>query len=323
MSLDGVGGGGGERVLGPEVDLGVVGLSDVGGLGGALGKRDGSGTSIALIVGLARGSGGRVQAPLGLQGLVNLLGRGELEIAGLLGDDGALMLRLEPGDKLGLESAGLLGVQVAHLLRNIDKRGNGLVMALLGALLSNTASTADLNRELLTAGITNKLARLLLNITSGARRLIKGPALLGALAVAHLLERLVALLDSLIGGLLLESNLTALLKVLLTDLLLGSLKLCYISVVALLNILVGALQDGVLLDGGDGLLLLHAAEAGVRVSLAAAEVNASGDSTVGAGTTVKLAAPPGAGAVAAVASAPPAGAAPVAAVGVGEGGGQG
>ena len=48
-----------------------------------------------------------------------------------------------------------------------------------------------------------------------------------------------------------------------------------VGVVALLHVLVGALQDGLLLQAGHGLLLLHAAEPGVGVLLAAAEVNAS------------------------------------------------
>ena len=63
-----------------------------------------------LIVGLSRCGRSRIQAPLGLQRLLNLLGVAELEVAGLLGDDGALMLGLELGDELGLEPAGLLGV---------------------------------------------------------------------------------------------------------------------------------------------------------------------------------------------------------------------
>ena len=97
------------------------------------------------------------------------------------------MLGNKPGCKLCLETAGLLGVQVTLLLRNINQGGDGLVMTLLGAFLSDAASTANLNGKLLTASITfemfalilchcyniflvltNKLAGLLLNITSGA-----------------------------------------------------------------------------------------------------------------------------------------------------------
>ena len=42
---------------------------------------------------------------------------------------------------------------------------------------------------------------------------------------------------------------------------------------ALLHVLVGALQDGLLLQAGDGLLLLNTAEAGLGVLLTAAEVD--------------------------------------------------
>merc|ERR1719226_32489 len=113
------------------------------------------------IVGLAGGGLGGVQAPLGLQGLVNLLGVAELEVAGLLGDDGALVLGLQLGDELGLEPAGLLGVEVTHLLGDIQERGDNLVVALLRSGLADTASAADLNGELLALGVTNKLAGLL------------------------------------------------------------------------------------------------------------------------------------------------------------------
>ena len=81
-------------------------------------------------------------------------------------------------------------------------------------------------------------------------------------------------------GLLLEGDLAGLLKVLLTDLFLSRLELSDIGVVALLDILVRALKNGVLLQGGDGLLLLHAAQAGVGVGLAAAEVDAARDDVV-------------------------------------------
>ena len=87
---------------------------------------------------------------------------------------------------------------------------------------------------------------------------------------------LVALLHRLIEGLLLEGDLTALLKVLLADLLLGRLELGHIGEVALLGVLVGALQDGILLEGGHLLLLVDTAEASVGVILAGAEVNAAG-----------------------------------------------
>ena len=188
------------------------------------------------------------------------------------------MLRLELRDQLSLEAASLLGVEIADLLGDIKQRHNSLVMALLGALLSDTACTTDLNRELLATCVTNKLAGLLLYVPGRAGGLIDSPAFFGTLAVADLLQGLVALLHSLIECLLFEGDLAGLLKILLTHFLLGSFKLRHIGVVALLNILVGALKDGILGEGGDGLLLLDTAEAGLGVGLAAREVDSSLDS---------------------------------------------
>ncbi len=185
------------------------------------------------------------------------------------------MLGLQAGDQLSLEAASLLWVQVAHLLGDINQRGDALVVALLGTLISCAASTTDLNGQLLTAGVTNKLARLLLNVTGGTRGLIHGSALLRALTIADLGKRPVALLHTLFNSFLLERNLAGLLKVFFTDFLLGRRKLCDIGVVALLHVLVGTLQNGVLLKGSDSLNLLHTAESGVRVGLAATEVDAS------------------------------------------------
>ena len=88
----------------------------------------------SLRISLARRGGSRILAPLGLQGGIDLLRVGELQVAHLLGDDCALMLRFELRDQLCLELAGLLGVQVTHLLRNINKRNDCFIMALLGSL---------------------------------------------------------------------------------------------------------------------------------------------------------------------------------------------
>ena len=266
--------GGLEAAVEAAAVLGLGGLGLVDGEGLAVGA-NGLGAGGGLVVRLTGGRGRGVQAPLGLQGLLNLLGVAELEVAGLLGDDGALMLGLELGDELGLEPAGLLGVQVAHLLRDIKERHNGLVVALLGTLLGDAAGTADLNGELLATRVADKLAGLLLDVLGGARGLVDGPALLGSLAVANLFKGLVALLHGLIESLLLESDLAGLLEILLTHFLLGSLKLRHIGVVALFDVLVGALEDGILLESGDGLLLLNTAEAGLRICLAAREVNSS------------------------------------------------
>ena len=60
-----------------------------------------------------------------------------------------------------------------------------------------------------------------------------------------------------------------------THLFLAGGELGDVGVVALLDVLVGALQDGLLLQAGHCLLLLHAAQAGVGILLAAAEVNAA------------------------------------------------
>jgi len=70
----------------------------------------------------------------------------------------------------------------------------------------------------------------------------------------------------LLDGLLLESDLAGLLKVLLADLLLSRVELCDVSVVALFHVLVCALKDGVLLQSRDSLLSLDTAKTGVRVS---------------------------------------------------------
>ena len=125
--------------------------------------------SVALFILLTRLSWGGVQAPLGLKWLVNLLGLGKLEVADFLWDGGAFSNRVELGDKFGLEAAGLLGVKITSLLGNINEGGDDLIMALLFSFLSDATSTADLNRELLTLGVSNKLARLLLNVLGGAR----------------------------------------------------------------------------------------------------------------------------------------------------------
>ena len=235
---------------------------------------DGGTAGCRFIIGLIRSGRSGVETPPGLERLIDLLGLGELKVARLLWDDGAFGLRLEAGDQLGLQTAGLLGVQVTHLLRNINQRSELLVVALLRTLLGDTASTADLHRQLLAPGVSHKLAGLLLNVAGGAGGLVDGPALLRTLAVADLLERTVALLHGLLHSLLLEGDLTALLKVLLTNLFLSRRELSDIGVVALLHIPVVALQDGVSLQGLDILRRLDTAEAGLRISLTGREVDA-------------------------------------------------
>ena len=118
---------------------------------------------------------------------------------------------------------------------------------------------------------------MLLNVSGSTRRFIDGSTFLGSLSVADLFEGLVALLESLVDSLLLEGDLTGLLKVLFADFLLGGSELCDISVMTFLNVLVGTFQDGVLLDGLDGLLLFNTAQTGLGVIHTTSEVNSSLD----------------------------------------------
>ena len=98
-----------------------------------------SSTGIGFLIFLSGGRWGVIQAPLGLQRLVNGLGSRELEIARLLGNDGTLMLWLELGDKLGLEAASLLRVQVTLFLWHINERCDCLIMTLLRCFLCDTS----------------------------------------------------------------------------------------------------------------------------------------------------------------------------------------
>jgi len=194
---------------------------------------------IIFIIESSGGGRGRIQAPSSCQWLGHLSRLTKLQRTGLLGHNGALVFGLQLRHKLGDKAADLLGVQVTNFLGDINEGGDDLVVALFLALLKGTASSADLNRELFTGGVTDKLARLLLNILRGTRGFINSPTLFRALTVAHLLGGTVALAYCLIIGLLLEGDLALLLKVLLAHLLLGWGELCDVGVVALLNILVG------------------------------------------------------------------------------------
>ena len=98
--------------------------------------------------------------------------------------------------------------------------------------------------------------------------------------ITNLLQRLVALFHSFIEGLLLEGDLATLLKIFLTHFFLCRGELSNVCVMTLLNILVGAFQDWVLLERGHSLLSLHTAEAGVRVIDAAGEVDTPIDQSV-------------------------------------------
>ena len=151
-------------------------------------------------------------------------------------------------------------------------------MTFLSPFLEGASSSTDLNRKLLTASVSDKLARLLLNILGCAGRLVHRPALLLALSVAHLLCGSVALPHSLIEGLLLESDLTGLLKVLFANLLLTRGKLSDISVVTLFSVLVCTFKDGFLLQGCYLILLFDTTEASVLICLTTREVYTSLDS---------------------------------------------
>jgi len=197
--------------------------------------------SIGFIIGFTRGSFSWVKTPLGLEGLCHLLGCGELKNTSFLGDNCALVLGREAGDKLGLVPAGLLWVQVTNLFGNINNRGKDLVMAFLWSFFEGTSSPTNLNWKFLTPSISNELAWLFLDILGCAGRLIHSLANLFSLTVAHLLSWPVALSHCLVESLLLESDLTGLLKVFFTNLLLRRLEFCDISVVTLLGVLVSAL----------------------------------------------------------------------------------
>ena len=91
-------------------------------------------------------------------------------------------------------------------------------------LFQYTACATDLNWLFLTSSVTNETSFSVVNVLGCARRLIDGLTLVRALAIANLLYRPVALPHHLLHRLLLERDLALLLKVLLTELLLGGLE---------------------------------------------------------------------------------------------------
>jgi len=205
------------------------------------GSSDGISKSIGFVIGLSRSSWGVIKTPLGLEGDRDLLGLRKLEGAGLLGNDGALVLGLQLGDELRDVPTSLLWVQVADFLGNIHKRSENFVMTFFLSVGEDASSTADLHGKLLTGGVADKLSRLLLNILCRTGRLIHSATLLGSLTVALLDEWSVTLFHSLVESLLLERNRTLLLKILLADFLLRRSKKRNIGVVTLLCVLVGTL----------------------------------------------------------------------------------
>merc|ERR1719264_1239356 len=175
------------------------------------------------------------------------------------------------GDKL----ANLLWVEVAMLLGHVDERSKDLVVALFWTFFKGAASSTDLNREFLATGVSDELAWLLFDVLGRAGRFIDSLANLLSLTIAHLFRWPVALPHCLVEGLLLEGDGTGLLKGLVAHLLLGRGKLGDIGVVALLSVLVGALQDWVLLDGRHCLLLVNTAQPSFGILLTAAEVDST------------------------------------------------
>merc|ERR1719350_2652998 len=161
---------------------------------------------IVLIIRLSWSSRGGVQTPSGLQRFRHLPGLAELQVTGLLGNNGALMfgcqLRYESCNK----SAGFLRVEVTLFLRNINNRSNDFLMALFWPLLKGTTSSADLDRKLLTGGVSHELAGLLLHVLGLAGGLVHSPAFLGSLAVTNLLYRFVTFVYSLVESFLFEGD---------------------------------------------------------------------------------------------------------------------
>jgi len=148
-------------------------------------------------------------------------------------------------------------------------------MALFGSFICCAARSANLDGKLFTVGVTNKLTRLLLDVASGASTFVHSFALLGAIPVTNFLDGLVAFLDGLIESLLLEGDLTGLLKVLLADLLLCRIELCDVGVVALFQVLVRTLKDWIFLKRGHLFILFDATKPGLGIWLAPGKVNAT------------------------------------------------
>merc|ERR1719431_1819523 len=183
------------------------------------------------------------------------------------------MLGAQLRNQLGLNLADLLRVEVTVFLRDINKGSQNLLVARLISFCKDTSSTTDLHGKLLTAGVSNKLSRLLLHILSATRGLIDSLTHFLSLAITLLGHWPVTMVHCLIKGLLFESNGTLLLKGLFTNFLLTRFELSNIGVVALFCVLVGAHQDGLLFNSLNCLLLVHTAEACLWVFNTATEVH--------------------------------------------------
>ena len=167
-------------------------------------------------------------------------------LAGFLWHSSTLMLWTKFRHKFCCESAGFLWVEITNFFRHIHKGYSDLIMTLLSSLFIGASSPTDLYWKLLTSCFSHKLSWLFLHILCGTRWLIDSSALLRALAITDLFNRLIALFDCLIESLLFEGYRAELLKVLLTHLLLTRLKLGDICIMTLLCVFVSTLQDGLL-----------------------------------------------------------------------------
>merc|ERR1719264_1019786 len=242
-----------------------------------IGQKEASWNSLASLLLIARATATAclsLLAPLRPQRHLLHLGSALPQAAHLDGHLGALLLWRQLRHQLRRVPARLLRLNLAALLRHLHEGVDLLLMALLRALLNHTAGSTDLDRKLLTTGVPHKLAGALLNVPGCAGRLVLRPTLLCSLPVANLPLRSVALPHRLCCRLRPECDLAALLKVLLTLLFLLRVEHRYVGVVALLHVLVGALQDRILGQGLHRLLLDHT-QSTVRLPRRLAEVDSS------------------------------------------------
>ena len=134
----------------------------------------------------------------------------------LLRYNGALVLWSEAWYQLGGEPADLLRIYITNFLRHVHYRCYHLVMTLLTTLLIITACPTHLYRQLITGGVSNKLAWLFLHILCSTVRLIDCTAFRRSLPIAGLFKRGVAFTHCLIVCPLLERDATIFLKIFIT-----------------------------------------------------------------------------------------------------------
>ena len=152
--------------------------------------------------------------------------------------------------------------------------------------------TTELHWQLLAGGVSYKLARSFLNVSRGAGRLIIGLTSLTVSCIGIFLvppppppssslatdlhQGSVTFLYRLVPRLFDESDGTFLIKRLLADLLPGRFELCDVGVVALLRVLVSALQYRILLQSLNLFVFHNTTHARVRVLCAPAEIHSLG-----------------------------------------------